>query len=101
MTEGQKVTAAAARDPGAGASAGPIADAHPAPAGPAQPDSAPAGSAPAGSAPAGPAAAEGPAAESQRPGHKPKHSQISPRGQDAQPAHAAQPGETAQPGQAP
>src|SRR5436190_6508056 len=92
MTEGQKVTAAAARDPGAGASAGPIAAAHPAPAGPAQP-----GPAPAGPAPAGPAA-EGPAAESQRPGHKPKHSQISPRGQDAQPAHAA-PGQTAQPGQ--
>ena len=36
MTEGQKATAAAARDPGAGASAGPIADAHTTPAGPAQ-----------------------------------------------------------------
>jgi len=47
MTEGQKVTAAAARDPLAAASAGPIADAHPAPAGPAQPGPAPAGPAPA------------------------------------------------------
>src|SRR5215470_19996546 len=33
MTEGQRVTAAAARDPGAGASGGPVADARPAPAG--------------------------------------------------------------------
>jgi energy-coupling factor transporter ATP-binding protein EcfA2 len=66
MTEGQKVTAAAARDPGAGAGAGPIADAHPAP-----------------------------AAEESRPGHKPKHSQISAGSQAAQPGE--EPAQVAEP----
>ena len=66
MTEGQKVTAAAARDPGAGAGAGPIADAHPAP-----------------------------AAEEPRPGHKPKHSQISAGSQAAQPGQ--EPAQVAEP----
>jgi len=66
MTEGQKVTAAAARGPGAGAGAGPIADAHPAP-----------------------------AAEEPRPGHKPKHSQISAGSQAAQPGQ--EPAQVAEP----
>jgi energy-coupling factor transporter ATP-binding protein EcfA2 len=41
------------------------------------------------------------AAESPRPGHKPTHSQISPRGQATQPGHPAQPGQDVQPGQEP
>jgi hypothetical protein len=107
MTEGQKVTAAAARDPGADASAGPIAGTHPAPAGPARPGPAPGGpagaasatpvsadSAPTGptSAEPAPAAATRPPAESHQPGHKPKHSQIAPRGQAAQPGQEPAPG---------
>src|SRR6266516_3934022 len=127
MTEGQKVTAAAARDPGAGASAGPIADAHPAPAGPAQGGpaqggpaqggSTTAGPAPAAPVPAGPAPAEpvppGPApAVSARPGDESPHlaaerpAAESPR-QGPKPRHsqisprgqAAQPGHATQPGQ--
>ncbi len=93
MSEGQKVAAAAARDPGAGA--GPVADAHPAPAEPAQ-----AGAEPAPlTAESAPGASARPAPESPWPGHKPRHSQIAPRSQAAQPGHATQPGQTAQPGQ--
>ena len=82
MTEGQKVTAAAARD------AGPVADAHPAPAGPAPvspPDAQPAPAQPAAPAPAQPAApapAQPPAsppAEAAPRAHKPGHSQATPR----------------------
>jgi GTPase SAR1 family protein len=56
MTEGQKVSAAAARDPGAGASGAPIAGAHPAPAGTAAAEPMPEG-------PQGPEASQGPEIE--------------------------------------
>src|SRR6266571_3993856 len=92
MSEGHRVTAAAARDPGVGASAGPVADAHPAPADPATvpPPAAPAPGAPAPAQPASaqptpaqPASAQPspPRSTAQGPGqaHKPRHSQSSSR----------------------
>ena len=116
MTEGQKVTAAAARDPGAGASTRPMADAQPAPAGPAQPgpaqagpaagEPAPTAPAPVEPAPAGPTAAEAapagparPAREGPRLGHKPRHSQVSPGGDE--PAQAQEAPEAQRPAQGP
>src|SRR5690242_4068014 len=94
MTEGEKVTAAAARDPGAGASAGSIADAHTAPAGPAQPGPAPAGPAPAGAAPAAPATQPGQAGP---PGQEPAPGPGAPQAAE-KPAAQEKPGAPEKPG---
>jgi energy-coupling factor transporter ATP-binding protein EcfA2 len=118
MTEGQKVTAAAARGPGAGASAGPVADAHPAPAQPqpaqhqtaepqtAEPQTAePQTAEPQTieSAPVEPVAAQPKATQAARLGHKPRHSQVSPRSGDAapspEPAQGDEPGQGTGPAQ--